>query len=470
MPGVTVNGSSELPRILSLRDAYFLIVGNIIGIGIFTTTGYVSEYVPSAGFMLLLWLLGGIFVSCGGFVYAELSSRFPLAGGDFHYLSHAFHPLGGFLFGWSAFAVTYTGSIATIATGFSHYALNFAPQAARDLSYAIPLVHLKLTGLKIIALLTTLIFTYLNVRGIRSGSRWQNIFTVGGLLVAISFFILGIFSGNGNWQNFAPFLPLRNSAHLISNLGVALIGIYFTYAGWTAIVYIAGEVKTPERVIPRALSLGILTVAVIYLMLNLLYLYALPLAAMHGVVDIGYQAFLHLRGAGWSAFFSIMIMVAVLSTLNATILSGSRIYYAMSRNGLFVSAAGRLHRRHGSPSVALWLQFGWTALLILSGSFNQLLTYTVFVMVCFATLSSAAYFILRFRDGIRPGIYAAWGYPVTPLVFLGVSMWIMVDTLIQHPLQSIAGAGLVIVGIPFYFYFRKNHVPAAPARQKENMN
>lgn len=450
--------NQELPRTITRRDAYMLIVGNIIGIGIFTTTGYISQNVSTPGVMLLVWLLGGIFAFCGGMTYAELSTRFPRAGGDFQYLSYAYHPLAGFLFGWAAFVVTYTGSVATIAVGFSHYFLNLFSGPVKDFQFPIPLLSLNISSLKLLSIFIAFVFTYLNVRGIRSGALWQNIFTLVGITVLLAFIIFGFSSQSGDWRNLQPFLPDKYSLTALSGIGVALIGIYFTYSGWTAIAYIAGEVRHPRRTIPYAMWTGVATVTVLYVVVNIVFLYALPLNRMRDIVDIGYETLLVLRGREWSAFFTVMIMIAVLSTLNATILSGARIYYAMSRRGDFFSWAGRLHPTHRSPGNALWLQFGWTALLILTGTFKQLLTYTVFIMICFAFLSGIGLFFLRKRGRANKLVYPAWGFPVTPGVFVIISLWIMVNTLWEHPMESLLGILLVLLGIPFYFYFNRSRV------------
>ena len=215
-------------RILSLKDAYMLITGNIIGIGIFTTTGYISNYVASPILMLGLWILGGFIAFCGALTYAELATRFPRAGGDFLYLSRAYHPLVGFLFGWSALLVTYTGSIAVITLGFGYYFLNFFPPDFRQLSWYIPFLSIDLSLVKIVAISATIVFTAINVRGVKLGAQWQKIFTIGSILVLLLYIMVGFFSTRGNWLNLQaiPFDFTRISA---PDLGQALIGIYFTF-------------------------------------------------------------------------------------------------------------------------------------------------------------------------------------------------------------------------------------------------
>ncbi len=448
--------SSELIRSMTAKDAILLVVGNIIGIGIFTTTGYISGYVPTAQMMLLLWVVGGLLAFCGSLTYSELASRFPMAGGDFHYLSHAYHPLVGFLFGWSTFTVTYTGSIATISMGFAYYFTHLLPAALTTYQFKIPGLPIYVDAIKIVAITITFLLTFLNVRGIRSGTRWQNLFTVLSLAVLMGFIVMGITSPNGNWKHLWSGFAQPLGMPLMSAMGVALIGVYFTYSGWTALAYVAGEIRNPRKTIPLAMGVGVIVVGVLYFVVNSVYFYAFPISDMRNIVDIGYQSFLALRGESWSRFFNIMILLAVLSTLNATILSGARIYYAMSREKQFFPAAGQLHPRIRSPSRALWWQLIWTILLIFSGSFNQLLTYTVFIMVLFAFLSGTGLFLLRRKSPRAPDIYKVHAYPLTPLVFITITGWIMLNTLWEHPIQSLLGIAAVLTGLPFYLYFRRS--------------
>ena len=449
---------NELLRSLNKKDAFFLIVGNIIGIGIFTTTGYIAQYISSASAMIVLWIFGGILTFCGGMTYSELSTRFPLAGGDVHFLSRAFHPILGYLFGWACFVVMYTGSIAVISVGFSQYLLNLFPENWQAYSLSIPILGYTLSVIKILAILVVFLFTYLNTFGIRYGARWQNIFTMSGLLVLLVFIFLGFSSDQANWHHFFANSSMQSTTpDLISGIGVALVGIFFTYSGWTVIVYIAGEIKNPEKTIPQSMFLGVLTVTILYILIQMVYILALPVSQMRDIIDIGYQALLILQGSRLSQFFLAMILLAILSTLNATILSGARIYFALARKNQFLKKVGETHPRHHSPTNALWLQFFWTTVLILSGSFNQLLTYTVFVMVLFGCLSGIGLFLLRKKFGLPDSVSPAWGYPVVPIIYVAATAFILVNTLFTRPVESFFGVGIVLLGVPFYFYFQKVH-------------
>ena len=444
-----------MKRILTGRDAYFLVVGNIIGIGIFTTPGYVANHIPVPGMLLMAWLLGGVIAFLGSVTYSELAAQFPRAGGDYHFLTHAFHPLYGFLFGWAAFLVTYTGSIATLSVGFAHYFMNIFHSSGKTISPALNVLGWELTPIKLVAIAVTGILTLVNARGLRIGARWQTGLTVLSLATLLGFIVLGGSSNQVQPKYLSPILPEHVSLELLTGFGVALMGIYFTYSGWTTIVYVAGEVREPGRIIPRAMIMGVVSVTVLYVLINGVYLLAVPISQMKNIVDVGYRALVVLRGERWSLFFSGMIMLAVLSTLNATILSGARIYYAMARDGLFFPGAGLLHPRRQVPVAALWYQFLWSMVLILSGTFNQLLTYTVFVMVGFAASSGIGLFILRHKRNGATDAYRAWGYPWSVLGYVGITVGIMVSVLLNHTWQAGWGVLGTLSGVPVYYLFRK---------------
>ena len=232
----------------------------------------------------------------------------------------------------ACFVVMYTGSIAVISVGFSQYLLNLFPENWQAYSLSIPILGYTLSVIKILAILGVFLFTYLNTFGIQYGARWQNIFTMSGLLVLLVFILLGFSSDQANWHHFFANSSMQSTPNIISGIGVALVGIFFTYSGWTVIVYIAGEIKNPEKTIPQSMFLGVLTVTLIYILIQMVYILALPVSQMRDIIDIGYQALLILQGSRLSQFFLAMILLAILSTLNATILSGASIYFANGRH------------------------------------------------------------------------------------------------------------------------------------------
>jgi len=452
---------SQLPRSLTRFDATMLIIGNMIGIGIFTTTGYVAGYINSSILLLFVWVIGAVYSYCGAITYAELSTRFPVSGGDFHYLKTAYHPLIGFLFGWSTFTVTYTGSVATIAVGFATYFQNLLPKSFLGLSISIPLTPLYLTSIKIIAVLITLLLTWINAKGVKYGARFQNLFSVAGIGVIFAFVTAGILSNAADSNNFYPLWPDSLSLGESSFLGVAFVSIVFTYAGWTTIVYVAGEIKNPTKNIPSAMLISVTLVAIIYIIMNLVYLLAMPMTEMKNVVDIGYVAMQRLFNEDIGILFAIIVMLLSLSSLNSTILSGARIYYAMAIEGKFFKIVGKLHQTSKVPAISLWAQCLWSVVLIISGSFNQLLTYTVFIMVLFSFLSGVALFIIRKTDQDKNYSSKIRGYPYIPLFFIVFSSFIMISILYNRPLESLIGIFIVCLGIPFFLFWEKRNGVAA---------
>jgi APA family basic amino acid/polyamine antiporter len=444
----------KLPRSLNKLDATMLIVGNMIGIGIFTTTGFISGYISSPAALFVVWIMGAFYSYCGALTYAELSSRFPVSGGDYHFLKKAYHPLLGFLFGWSTFTVTYTGSVATIAVGFATYALNFFPEIFQKWTVPVPFFSANFTSLKLIAIIITVIVTGINVRGVRRGAVFQNIIAISGVAVILMFVFLGFSKGQGNSGNFQPFFPDNIFAE-IPALFVAMASIVFTYAGWTTIVYIAGEIKDPSKNIPAAMWISVTLVGFIYLLINVVYLYALPLSGMNDVVDIGFQSMQVLFNRDVGLLFAAIIVLLTLSSLNSTILSGARIYYAMAEEDRFFRFVGKLHPRFKVPAASLWVQCTWSIVLILSGTFNQLLTYTVFIIVLFSLLSGVALFILRRRQPPQDSIYLMKGYPVLPAVYVLFSAFITISILIHRPLESLIGIFIVSLGTPFFLFWEK---------------
>lgn len=446
-----MNQPPRLVRSLTRFDAVAMIVGNMIGIGIFTTTGYNAQYLDAPMGLFMIWLIGAVYAFCGALTYAELSTRFPHSGGDYLFLTHAYHPLTGFLFGWSTFTVTYPGSIAAIAIGFAYYFLQLLPPGIKEWAMPLPLAGVEIPISKFIAIGITFVLTWLNSRGIRSGAGFQNVVVTLGILVLVGFVAVGITSPQGDWSHFRPFFPVSFDFPHLSRWGVALVGVLFAYSGWTVLVYIAGEVKEPRKNIPFAMAIAVTLVGVLYLLVNMVYLYTQPLSQMSGDVEIGYITMKLLFGTRAGMIFSLMILIMVLSTLNSTILSGARIYYAMAKEGRFFSHAAEIDPVYHVPSNSLWLQFWWSVLLILLGTFDQILTYTVFVIVLFSFLAGIALFVLRRRNPGDETVYRSWGYPVITILYLIISLWLMVNTLYHRPVESLLGMGIVLIGIPFYY-------------------
>lgn len=449
-----MNFKNGLPRSLNRFDATMMLIGNMIGIGIFTTTGYIADYLETPSYLFGVWILGAVYAFCGALIYAELSTRFPVSGGDFHFLKAGYHPMLGFFFGWSAFTVTYTGSIATISVGFATYFLNLLPATLQNWQLQ-PAWGFELNLVKLMAVFVTICLTWINALGVKQGARFQNVFTLAGVGIILAFVFWGLSSSNANSDNFTPFFSQRIVISELAILGVALVSVIFTYSGWTTIVYIAGEIKEPNRSIPGAMWTSVLLVAFIYLLVNSVYLFSMPLSQMRGIVDIGYQSMQALFGKKVGIIFSILIMLLTLSSLNSTILSGARIYYAMAAEGRFFKIAAKLHLKFNVPAASLWLQCVWSIVLILSGTFNQLLTYTVFVMVLFSFLSGSSLWLMRKKRVDTESTYRTKAFPVVLTFYLGVSAWILVTVLMNRPAESLIGIFIIALGTPFYFYWKR---------------
>jgi len=427
-----------------------LVVGNIIGVGIFTTTGYITTYLTSPFLILLAWLVGAFYAISGARVYSILSTAYPLSGGDYQYLRHEVHPLAGYIFGWSAFFITYSGSIAALAIAAAHYFAGISNIPHADFSYTlISLGSIKVTytHLKTLAIIFIIIFSIINYRGIILSGKYQISLTFIVFLMLLLFTLAGFISPKANY---AYLLSVPSQQSYLSGFLIALIAILFSYSGWTTAVYVAEEVDNAKKTIPKALNRGVLVVGVLYLLINLVYLISVPIGEMKGVVNIASMVFNRLWGENGAILISAIILVAIFSSLNSTILSGPRIYQAMGREGLFFGKTKNLHRSFASPYIAILLQMIWSIILVISGGFNQLLSFVVFVMILFSFIAAIIGFQIIIRQkNISSGNLAC-------LSFYGLFCLIMmINTLIEKPTESIFGIILLLPAIPFYYFEKR---------------
>lgn len=434
--------STGLVKTLRPLDAVMIVVGNVVGVGIFTTTGFIAAELPDARLILGAWLLGGILTILGALAYGELGAAFPRAGGDYVYLREAYGPLAGFLVGWVGFFIINPGSIAALGLGLSEYLL---PLVVRDPA-AIG------TGMKNgVALGAILLFSLVNYGSLRWASRAQNLVSGLNLLTMVLILIIGFIWGSGRWQHLYYSAPQAAFGGLF---GPAMVSVFFTYSGWFVAAYVASEMKQPQRTLPLALLTASLIVTVLYLLMNLFYLYALPVPAMAGMVDIARQAAGAVLGARASILFSIMIIFGILGSLNSVILTAPRIYFAMARDRLFPQFVGRVHHRFRTPHQAVAVQAAVSVIMVLAGTFYQLLAYTVFFMLLTSVATVAGLFVLRVQ---RPNLerpFKMWGYPVTPLLFIAAYAWVGVRLFLYNPANALIGILIVLSGIPFYFFWK----------------
>ncbi len=427
-----------------------LVVGNTIGVGIFTSTGIVAEHVPDAGLLLGMWFVGGLLSLAGALTWSELATLFPHAGGEYVYLRETFGPMWGFLSGWAAFIANFSGSIAVLAIALATYVLSpFVGSNSATPVWTMGAV-LTLTWVQGLGIVLVWAFSILNYLGMQFGSVIQNIVSVSKLLAIFALVVVGFGWGQGDWNHFV--LPASHGA--FGSLGFAFIPIIFTYSGWNAVAYVASEVREPGTLLPLALALGTLITIGVYLLLNVLYLYAVPIPELRGAIHVGELAASALFGSTQSWPVAAIIALSIGGALNVMILTGGRIYYAMACDGVFFSQVANVHPRFRTPGTALLFQAAWSSVLILSGTFEQLLTYTTFTLVAFSALAVSAVFVLRSRYPELPRPYAVWGYPWLPAIYLLGTTGILLSTIWERPVECGIGMGLCAVGIPVYRLWR----------------
>ena len=453
---MSVPPSPSLDRRLGPLDAAAIVVSNVIGGGIFFVPILVAALVSDARAILFVWALGGALAFAGAMAYAELAALRPHAGGEYVYLRDAFGPAAGFLSGWTSFVAGFSGAIAASAIALADYTGHFFPAAAD----ASPLLTVPLPGIPLVVSRKTLValaaigaLTIVHVRGLGLGRVVQN--GLAGIKVAalVLFIALGFSIGHG-----VPAQLAASGAAGIAPMLLALVPIMFTYSGWNAGAYVAEEVRDPERNVPLALGLGTLAVIVIYLGLNALYLYALPvseLAAIEGarLIDTVAERLFGFVVGGLLAAFSIVSLAA---SISAMMIAGPRVYFAMARDGLFATAAGEIHPKFRAPAHAVIAQAIWSGVLVLSGTLSQLVNYTGFAVVLFSAVAVSAVFVLRHRQPHEVRPFRAWGYPWAPATFVIASAAMLGSILWNTPLKSsIWGVAIIAAGLPMYWWMRR---------------
>jgi basic amino acid/polyamine antiporter, APA family len=444
-----------LRRQLGLFDAMMLIAGDMIGIGIFVTTGDIAQSLPSPGGILLIWLLGGLLALAGALSCAELAASMPVSGGDYNYLRAAYGPLVGFLSGWSSFLVTFCGSIALLAVVFAVFVSFFFPVVAMDhvlFTFNVFGATMTISGGHLLALLVVYVLTAIHYVGVGIGAKVQNILTVLKIGAIVGIIVLGVFIGNGSLEHFSPFFEWDKIKPGL--FGLAFLPVIFTYAGWNAAIYMAGEVREPEKNLPRALIRGVLLVTLLYLAINAVYIYAVPVEQMQGKIRVSELATTALFGYQTSALITAIVTVSILGAVNVTSMIGPRIYYAMARDGLFFKSLARVHPRFHTPSNAILLQAVWITVLVLTGTFGTLLSYVSVVIGVFSALTVGALLVLRMKRPELKRPYKIPGYPWIPWLFILANLGIAVATLREQPLDALRGFGIVALGIPAYYFWK----------------
>jgi APA family basic amino acid/polyamine antiporter len=457
-----VVSAPRLERRLGPLDASAIVVSNVIGAGIFITPVPIAALVPHPAGMLGVWFAGGLLAFAGAMAYAELATVRPRAGGEYVYLHDAFGPLAAFLTGWTSFVAGFSGAIAAGAVGLASYLGRFFPAAADTTPFvrlAPPALHgfeLSISRATLVALSAVAILTFVHVRGLGPGRMVQNLLAATKVAALVAFIAAGLSLGHGTAAHLAQ--PAGTIA--VSGFLLALVPVMFSYSGWNAASYVAEEIRNPTRNVPLALGIGTAAVVAIYLLLNLLYLYAMPVAEIaalkKGVVDTTAQVLFGTAMAGALAAFTI---VSIAASISAMTLAGPRVYFAMARDGLLPGAAGRVHPRFRTPATAIVAQSMWTGILILSGTLSQLVAYTGFAVILFSAIAVSALFVFRYRQPDSAPPFRAVGYPWAPALFVLASVIIVVNEILRNPGTSLAGIAVMAAGVPVYWLITRRRRP-----------
>jgi APA family basic amino acid/polyamine antiporter len=452
----------NLLRKLGLFDSTMIIVGIVIGSGIFLTTGIIAKSIPSPTLILLAWLVGGLLSLAGALVYAELGAAMPQAGGQYVYLREAYGPLSGFLFGWMMFLVYQTGSIAALAVAFAEYFGYFFPGLATTkffFSTTITIFHhsfpYSLSMGQLVALVIIILLSILNYIGLTLGSIIQNISTILKIGTLVAIIAFGFILGKGGHIEYSIASPGFSLSKLLMGFGVAMIAVIFTYDGWNNVNFAAGEIKNPGRNLPLSLIFGTLGITALYVVVNYVYLYALPLNQLVGVVRVAEKAATALFGGIAPSLISAAVVISTFGALNGTIFTGPRVYYAMAKDKLFFKRVADVHPHFRTPGFSIFTQAVWACLLTLTGTFEQIFTYVTFAALIFYIAGAASIFTLRKKFPDLPRPYKSWGYPWVPVIFIVAITVLLINTLINKPVESLAGLGIVALGLPAYYYWMR---------------
>jgi APA family basic amino acid/polyamine antiporter len=416
-------------------------IGSCIGSGIFLTPSQIAGHLPSPILILLVWILGGLITVTGALTFSELGAMYPEAGGVYAYLKEAYGGIFGFLYGWAYLLVITSGAIAALSIAFASY-----------LDFIIPLGQI---GIKVVAIVAIFCLTIINILRVKAGEMFSNIFTGLKLIGIAAIVVVGIYFGDSDSVNFRT--VLADSAQSWWNaFGLALIGVLWSYGGWQHASFLAGETKNARQTVPRAMIVGALVVTLVYLFVNLSYIFLLPvdqIANSNGVAADAVSKVIPFGGT----LIAVIIAISVIGTAGIYTLSAPRIYYAMARDGLFFRSLAIVHKRFHTPVSAIVLQSSWAViLLLLWGTFEDVITYVVFTDWLFFGLTAFSIFIFRYtrKEVARP--YKTLGYPITPLIFITITFFFVANTLIEKPLHAWAGLIFMAIGMIVYCYFKKN--------------
>lgn len=450
-----------LVRGLSLLDSVLLLAGGIIGSSIFLTAKDIAGPLPHPALFLLVWVMGALISMCAAFAFAELGSMFPDSGGQYIYLREAFGDLVAFLYGWMLFAVANGGTIAALSVASAAYLSAIFPVISQE-HVVFAAAAITLTRVHVVGLISIAVVTWINVVGLRKGAILQNVATWAKFVAMGAFVILGFAVGKGSWGNFTrhggsgPGIAMgMSTSQLVSALGIGLIAVFWAYDGWVYITWVAGEVKDPRRNVPRAMVLGIIVVAVVYIAMNMTYVYAMPLTEVAKHETIAAAAAETMFSPGAANWLSAVIALSCFGAMASCTLSGARVYYAMARDGVFFQRMAQVHPKWRTPALSLIGQGVWACLLTVSGRYDQLYTYVIYGMVLSYTLTVIGLFVLRWKRPDIPRPYRCTGYPWLPAIYILLGTWWTMNTIVERPKEALAGTIIVLLGVPGYLYWKR---------------
>ena len=429
----------ELKRQLGLLDSTMINVGTIIASAIFIVPSTIALQLHASAPAILVWVVGGAVSLLGALAVAELGAAMPKAGGLYAYLGEAYGPVWGYLYGWTAGVVVNPASIAAIAVGFATYVGFFVPLGG--------------AGIKSVAILSVVALTVLNCLGVKPGTVTQNVLTLIKIGLVAALIVIGFVLPGGSAANFHPLWPDASLGSLIAPFGIAMVAVLWAYDGWIEITYVGGEVKDPGRNLPRAIVLSTLIAAALYCLVTASFAYVLSPSKMAASPLVASDAAQVTLGRAVAGLIAVAIMISTLGSNNGIVLTAARIPYAMARDGVLPARLGDVHPRFLTPVNSLVVQAVIAIALTLSGTYDQLFTYVIFGEFVFYALSCGAVIRLRQQAPAMPRPYRAWGYPLTPIVFIAFATWLVGNTIVEQPRESAVGVALMLAGLPLYWYF-----------------
>ena len=449
-----MEASPKLKRQLGLFDSTMMVIGIVIGSGIFMTTGLMAEALPSPSFILITWVLGGVMMLAGALTYAELGAAMPKAGGQYVYLREAYGPLPAFLFGWVAFIAYLTGTNAAIAVAIAEHMGSFFPTLSPE-NIILDLGFYHLSSGQLMALTIIFGLSLVNYLGVVLGKWVQNVLTILKIGSILVFALIGLLVTTNVSIDYTLNPTGLSFGQILMGMGVALIAVNWTVGGWDYVTLVSGEVKSPEKNLPRALIFGTLAIISLYILINLAYLKSMPISQIAGEIKIGEASARALFGNGIAGLFTVAVILSMFGSLNGNILVGPRVTYAMAKDDLFFRQAADVHPKYRTPGNAIILQGIWAGILTLTGTFKELITLVVFVNFMLWIAASSTVFVLRKKQPDLHRPYKVWGYPWVPALFILFSLAVMVNTFFESPGQSLMGLGLTFLGLPAYYYWNK---------------